>query len=144
TWFKINKDAAAAIESSQPNIYTDLTDSTFVSKTNQLTAANYPKQFNSYQRIAKICFIAAKLKLTADDLTWLLAHSGDINSLDFWNLPVVAVSIPVTTFDSFEVVINILKFEQKFPAVNQVTSTTTKTVSMYTVISDAISGQPVA
>src|SRR5260370_37301219 len=51
-WFKINKDIASAIETSQPGIYTDLTNSAFIGKTQPLTAANYPKQFNSYQRLA--------------------------------------------------------------------------------------------
>lgn len=144
TWFKINKDVAVAIEASQPKIYTDFTDPTFVGKMNPLTVSNYPAQFNWYQKIAKICFIVGKLKLTADDLTWFLAHFADIHSLDFWNLPISSISGPVTTFDSFEVVINLLKFEQHFPAVQQVTPTATATVSVYTVIEEVIGGDPVS
>lgn len=143
TWFKINKGIATAIENSQPGIYTDFTDPVFVSKANQLTPLSYPKQFNWYQGIAKICFIAGKLKLSVDDLTWFLAHPSDIDSLDFWSLPIAPLAGPVTTFDSFEVVINILKFEQKFPAISEVSSTATQTISVYTVIGDAISGEPV-
>jgi hypothetical protein len=140
TWFKINKDVATAIEASQPNIYTDFTDDTFVKKVNPLTPANYAAQFSWYRKIAKICFIVGKLKLTADDLTWLLQHAADINSLDFWNLPITEINGPVTTFDSFEALVNVLKFAQRFPAVQVVNSTSTTTVSVYTVLEDVIDG----
>lgn len=140
TWFKINKDVATAIEASQSNIYTDFTDDTFVNKVNPLTPANYAAQFNWYQKIAKICFIVGKLKLTSDDLTWLLHHAADINSLDFWKLPITEINGPITTFDSFEVLVNVLKFEQRFPAVQAVSPTSTTTVSVYTVLKDVIDG----
>jgi hypothetical protein len=143
-WFKVNKDIALAIETSQPTIFTDLTNPTYVGKALDLTPANYPKQFNWYQRIAKVCFVASKLKLTADDLTWLMAHAADVNSLDLWNLPITAVGGPVTSFAAFEVLVNILKFEQFFPSVPQVSAAATKTVSVYSVLEDAISAAPIA
>src|SRR5262249_2726252 len=117
SWFKINKDVASAIETSRPAIYTDLTNSTFVGKAQPLTAANYPNQFSWYQKIAKVCFIVNQLKLTADDISWFMAHPADINSLDLWNLPIAPVLGPVTTFSFFEVLVNVLKFEQYFPAI---------------------------
>ncbi|SOE87376.1 virulence plasmid A protein [Burkholderia sp. YR290] len=144
SWFKVNKNVALAIEASQPGIYTDLTNVAFIRKAQPLTAANYPKQFAWYQRIAKVCFVASKLKFTADDLAWFMAHAADINSLDLWNLPMAPVAGPVTTFASFEVLVNVLKFEQFFPAVSQVSSTATSTVSVYTVLDDAINAVPVA
>ncbi len=143
-WFKINKDIASRIEASQPGIFTDLTDPAFIGKTLPLTAANFPNQFKWYQKIAKVCFIAGKLKLTADDLAWFMAHPADISSLDLWNLPIVPVVGPVTSFASFEVMVNVLKFEQYFPAVSQVTAALTKTVSVYSVLQDVIDGLPLA
>ncbi len=143
-WFKINKDIASAIETSQPGIYTDFTSAAFFGKALPLIAANYPNQFNWYQKIAKVCFVTSKLKLTADDLTWFTAHPTDIQSLDLWNLPIVPVFGPVTSFASFEVMVNVLKFEQYFPAVSQVSAAATKTVSVYTVLADAINLVPVA
>jgi hypothetical protein len=140
SWFKINKDVAAAIENSQPGIYADLTDPLFVGKTQPLTAVNFPNQFNWYQKIAKVCFISGKLKLTVDDLTWFMKHPADIGSLDLWNLPIVQKSGPVNTFASFEVLINVLKFEQFFPAVTAATTT----VSIYSVFDDVINGAPLA
>lgn len=144
TWFKINKDVATAIETSKPGIFTDLTDPNFVGKTKTVTAANFPNQFNWYQKIAKVCFVATKLKLAATDLAWLMAHSGDINNLDMWNLPIVPVVGPAPTFADFEVMVNVLKFAQFFPAVSQVTATVTKTVSVYSVFEDVIGGLPLA
>jgi hypothetical protein len=143
-WFKINKDIASAIETSQPGIYTDFTNASFVGKALPLTGANYPNQFNWYQKIAKVCFVASKLKLTADDLAWFMAHSADIQSLDLWNLPIVPVVGPIATFASFEVMVNVLKFEQYFPAVAQVTTAATKTVSVYSIFEDSINAVPLA
>src|ERR1051326_580216 len=137
-WFKINKDIAAALIGSRPAINTSLTDVSFVHKTLPLTATNYVAQFNWYRLLAKICFIVAKLKLTADDLSWFLANSASINALDFWSLPITPVSGPVTTFDSFAVVINVLRFGQRYPAVTRVTGTVTSTVSIYSILDEAI------
>ena len=143
-WFKINKDLASAIEGSQSGIYTDFTAAAFVGKALPLTAANYPNQFNWYQKIAKMCFVANKLKLTAYDLTWLLDHFANIKSLDFWNLPITPITGPVATFAAFEVLVNILKFEQYFPAVTQVTAATTASVSVYSVLDTVINALPLA
>jgi Tc toxin complex TcA C-terminal TcB-binding domain/Neuraminidase-like domain/Salmonella virulence plasmid 28.1kDa A protein len=143
-WFKVNKDVALAIEASQPGIYTDLTAAAFIGKKQQLTATNYPNQFNWYQKIAKVCFVVSMLKLTATDVTWFLAHPADIGSLDLWNLPIAPVSGTITTFPSFEVLVNVLKFEQFFPAVSQVTVAATQTISVFTVIEDAINAVPIA
>lgn len=143
-WFKINKDIASAIETSQPGIYTDFTSAAFIGKAQPLTATNYPNQFNWYQKIAKVCFVAGKLKLTAADLAWFMAHPAGINGLDLWNLPITPVTGPVTSFAPFEVLVNVLKFEQYFPAVLQVTAAATKTVSVYTVLEDSIDGLPLA
>jgi hypothetical protein len=144
SWFKINKDVATAIETAQPGIYGDLTNAAFVGKAQPLTAANYPNQFSWYQKIAKVCFVVGKLKLTADDLAWFSAHAAAVNSLDLWSLPMTPVTGPVTSFASFEVLVNILKFEQYYPAVSQVTTSATTTVSVYTVLEDAINPVPVA
>src|ERR1700693_3500532 len=141
-WFKINKDIAAAIETSQPGIYTDFTNAAFVGKAQPLTAANYPNQFNWYQKIAKLCFVASTLKLTAGDLAWFMAHPADIRSLDLWNLPIVPVVGPVATFDPFEVMVNVLKFEQYFPAVAQVTDAATRTISAYSIFEASINAVP--
>jgi hypothetical protein len=143
-WFKINKDVGAVIETSQGGIYTDLTAAGFVGKAQPLTASNYPNQFNWYQKIAKVCFVASRLKLTADDLAWFLAHAADVNSLDLWNLPVAPVVGPVASFASFEVLVNVLKFEQFYPAVAQVTAAATNTISVYSVLEDVINGAPLA
>ena len=144
SWFKINKDIVTAISTSQPGIYTDFTAAAFIGKTLPLTAANFPNQFNWYQKIAKVCFVAGNLKLTADELTWFTAHPADITSLDLWNLPIVPLTGPVTTFASFEVLVNVLKFGQYFPAVSQVTAALTKTVSVYSVLEDVIDALPLA
>jgi hypothetical protein len=143
-WFKINKDVAAAIQASQPAIYGDLTADAFVTKTQPLTAANFPNQFNWYQKIAKICFVVVKLKLSADDLAWFQAHAAEVGSLDLWNLPIAPVSGPVSTFAAFQVLVNILKFEQQYPAVTQSTAALTNTISVYTVFGDAIAAAPIA
>jgi Tc toxin complex TcA C-terminal TcB-binding domain/Neuraminidase-like domain/Salmonella virulence plasmid 28.1kDa A protein len=143
-WFKINKDVASAIEASQTGIYTDFTNAAFVGKAQPLTTANYPNQFNWYQKIAKVCFVGSKLKLTADALAWFMKYFGNIHSLDFWNLPIVPVAGPVTTFPSFEVLVNVLKFDQYFPAVSQVTAAATNDISVYSVLEDVINAAPLA
>jgi hypothetical protein len=143
-WFKINKDVAAAIETSQPGIYTDLTATPFVGKTQQLTAANFPNQFSWYQKIAKICSLVSTLKLSVGDLAWFMANAANIGGLDLWNLPTAPVSGSITTFGAFEVMINVLKFEQAFPAVTQVTPAATRALSIYTVLDDAIGNAPTA
>lgn len=140
SWFKINKDIASAVEASQPNIYADFTAASFINKENPLTASNYGSQFNWYQQTARVSFFVSKLKLTADDLTWLFANAADVNSLDLWNLPVSPVSGPVSSFPAFQVLIEILKFEQKFPAVKKVTATDTTTLSVYSVIDEVLAG----
>ncbi len=139
SWFKINKDVASAILGSKPAIFSDYTQAAFVHKQATLTAANFPQPFAWYQHIAKICFLVTKLKLTAVDLTFFLAHAGDVGALDLWSLPIQPQSGPATTFDAFEVLIQILTFEQKYPAVQQVTATTTATVSVYSVLLDTVS-----
>jgi hypothetical protein len=137
-WFKINKDVASAIETAQPGIYTDLTSPAFVGKAQPLTAVNYPNQFAWYQKIAKVCFVTAKLKLSASDLTWLFANAAAVGALDLWSLPIVAVAGPVTTFAGFEVLVNILKVEQRYPAVTISSAGVTKTISVYTILEDGI------
>src|SRR5262249_13768009 len=109
---------------------------------------NFPNQFNWYQKIAKVYFVVTKLKLAAEDLAWFMAHSGNVASLDLWNLPIAPVVGPVVgpgpTFTDFEVMVNILKFGHFFPPVPQVTAATTKTVSVYSVLQDVIDGIPLA
>lgn len=143
-WFKINQDVAAAIETSQPGIYADLTAAAFVGKSLPLTTANYPNQFNWYQKIAKLCFITGKLKLSAADLTWLMARGPVVGSLDLWSLPIVPVAGPVTSFAAFEVLVNILKFSQAFPPVSSVTAAVTRDISVYTILEDGIGAAPIA
>jgi hypothetical protein len=144
SWFKVNKDIAAAMTVSRPAINVSLTDPAFVHKTGPLTAASYGAQFDWYRRMGKICFIVGKLKLTGDDLNWFLAKAASINALDFWGLPVVAVGGPVTTFSPFEVVVNVLGFEQRYPAVKRVTAATTGTVSVYSILDEAIAAASTA
>ncbi len=140
SWFKINHDVATAILTSRPSIYVDLTTAAFVHKANALTSGSYSALFDWYQRIAKISFITAKLKLTADDLGWFLEHAIDIGALELWNLPIVPINTAVTTFEDFEVLINVLKLEQRYPEVQRVTSTATTKVSIYSVFENVIGG----
>lgn len=144
-WFKADKKVASGLLTSVPAFYTDYTADGFVNKISVLTAANYPAQFTDYLRLQKICFVVNKLKLSADDLEWQFAHAGDVQSLDYMNLPLIAVSGPATTFANFETLINILKFEQHYPEVIlDSTVTPSLTLSIYDIFNDAIKAEPVA
>ncbi|MBA3542770.1 MAG: hypothetical protein H0T79_24345, partial [Deltaproteobacteria bacterium] len=143
-WFKITRDVARVAIESRPAIYTDLTAPAFVHKLNDLTAASYPTVFAWYQRLAKIFHLTGKLKLAAADLAWLLANGPSIGALDLWALPIVAAPGAAGGFDGFEVVVNLLKLVQRFPAVQLVSASTTTQVSVYTVLDDAIAGASLA
>jgi hypothetical protein len=136
-WFTADKLVVNNLINLIPAIYNDFTDNNFVNKVLVLNSFNYPNQFIQYLLLSKICFIANKLKLTADDLNFLLVHASDLNSLDFLSLPVSAIVTPINTFVNFEVLVNILKFEQSYPTV--VTDITTgTTLSVYSILLDAI------
>jgi hypothetical protein len=143
-WFKINRDVADTLLAARPALYTDFTAAAFVHKTSALSATNYPALFTWYQRLAKICYLAAKLRLTAGDLEWLFAHAGDVGAVDLWGLPIAPVVGPVTTFEAFEVIIDLLKLVQRYPVVQQVTGGTTELISVYSVLDDAIAGVTLA
>ncbi|MGH2643615.1 MAG: neuraminidase-like domain-containing protein, partial [Chitinophagaceae bacterium] len=144
-WFHADKTVAGSLLSSVPAFYTDYTDDNFANKINGLTTANYPAQFNDYLRLQKICFVVNKLKLSADDMVWQLAHAGDVQSLDYMNLPLTAISGSVTTFGSFETLINMLKFEQHYPEIIlDNTVTPPLTLSVYDIFNDAINAKPVS
>lgn len=130
TWFNVDKKTASQLLLSVPAIYTEFTDDNFVNK----VATTNTVQFSRYQFIAKTCFIAGKLKLTETDLSFLIPHATDITSLNFLTLPLSAVATAVTTFPTFEALVNLLRFQQYYPAkiINNVTT------SVYTIMVDAI------
>ncbi|MGN6395030.1 MAG: neuraminidase-like domain-containing protein [Mucilaginibacter sp.] len=134
-WFAIDKKVVTQLLISIPGIYTDFSAANFIGKSVPLTNA---VQVNRYLSLAKICFIAAKLKLTDTELAFQVAHAADINSLDITALPLVPVTAPATTFPAFEAFINLLKFDQNYPA--KVTNVATgATMSIYSILTDAIS-----
>ncbi|MEP6613595.1 MAG: neuraminidase-like domain-containing protein, partial [Mucilaginibacter sp.] len=139
-WFTIDKKVVTQLLTLVPAVYTDLTADNFVNKivTPGDPARPYPVQFDRYQFVAKICFIAGRLKLTDADLGFLLGHAVDIGSLNLLTLPLAPVGTAVTTFPTFEAFINLLRFQQYYPAkitdpVNHIT------LSIYTILTDAIS-----
>jgi hypothetical protein len=140
SWFKNSRDVTRALLASRPAIYTDLTAPAFIHKASTLDATNYTSLYTWYQRLAKISFLTAKLKLTADDLGWLLAHGAAIQALDLWSLPITSVVGAVTTFKGFAVIVELLKLVQRFPPVDLVTTTATTKVSVYTLLDDALGG----
>ena len=120
------------------------TDDNFVNKLSELTAANYPNQFNLYLRLQKICFIINKLKLSADDIAWQLVHANDVGSLDYLSLPLTPVAGTITTYNSFEILINILKFEQYYPEIIlDATTIPETTLSVYDILQDAIDNKAI-
>lgn len=142
--FKMDKAVASALLGSLPGIYLDYTDDLFVNKTSVLSATNYPSQFTDYLRLSKICFLVNKLKLSADDLQWQIAHAGDVQALDYINLPLSPVNGPVTTFGSFETLIGILKFEQHYPEIILDDAVLPPiALSVYDIFDDAIGGKPI-
>lgn len=143
-WFKVDKTVAAVLLNSVPAYYSDYTADNFVNKISGLSSANYPSQFADFLQLQKICFVVSKLKLSADDVEWQISHAGDIQSLDYVNLPLTTVSGSVTTFGSFESLINILKFEQYYPEIIlDDTVTPPLTLSVYDIFNDAINSKPV-
>lgn len=134
TWFKVDKKIVNQLLVLLPAIYTDFTDDNFV---NKIVVSNVV-QANRYQFVAKICFIAGKLKLTDTDLAFLLPNATSIGSLDLLNLPLTPVNTTINTFAGYESMINLLKFQQFYPAKVLDTPTTT-TISIYTILLEAIS-----
>jgi hypothetical protein len=135
SWFNTDKKVIEQLLVSVPVIYTEFTDDNFV---NKITAAPYTVQFNRYLYVAKVCFIAVKLRLTDVDLAFLLAHAADMGSLDISALPLAPLSTAATTFPGFEALVNLLQFQQYYPA--RVLDPVTKaTYSIYTILKDAIS-----
>ena len=142
-WFIADKNVVNKLINLVPAIYSDFNDNNFVNKALVLNSINYPNQFNRYLQISKICFVANKLKLTADDLGFLTLHASDLNCLDVLSLPITTIVVPVTTFVNFEVLVNILKFEQHYPTI--ITDITTgNEVSVYSVLLDAINNAPLS
>ncbi|MDO3641762.1 neuraminidase-like domain-containing protein [Mucilaginibacter sp. L3T2-6] len=133
-WFAVDKKVVTQLLISIPGIYADFSAANFIGKSVPLTNA---VQVNRYLSLAKICFIAAKLKLTDAELAFQVAHAADINSLDITALPLVPVTAPATTFPAFEAFINLLKFDQNYPA--KVTNVATgATMSIYSILADAV------
>ena len=141
TWFNVDKNVVGQLLVSVPGIYTDFTNDNFVNKAASLTdpAGPYPLQSSRYQFVGKLCFIAGKLKLTDTDLAFLLVHAADVGSLNLVNLPLSAITTAATTFPGFEVLVNLLRFQQYYPSKVVNSATTSTTVSIYTVLLDAIS-----
>ena len=133
-WFGIDKKVATQLLLSVPGIYADFSAANFIGKVVPVTNA---VQVNRYLMVAKIAFIAAKLKLTIEELAFQLAHAADINSLNITALPIAPVTTAVTIFPCFEAFINLLSFDQAYrPKVTNVA--TGATISIYTILADAI------
>jgi Tc toxin complex TcA C-terminal TcB-binding domain/Neuraminidase-like domain len=135
TWFKADKKMAVQLLASVPSISDDFTADNFVNKTGDTNApaAAYPLQFARYHFLAKTFFIAGKLKLTDTDIAFLLANAANINTLNFLTLPLQPVTTAVTTFPGFENMVNLLRFQQYYPA--KITDSITNTaVSIYTIL----------
>jgi len=131
-WFSIDKTVISQALNSVPAIYTDLTTDDFVNK-----VAVSATQTSRYQFIAKLCFTAGRLKLTAADLAFLLPHAADVACLTLQGLPLAPVSTAATTFPAFEALVNLLKFQQYYPA--KVTDVVNNTIlSVYSIMLDAI------
>ncbi len=134
TWFTVDKTIAAQLMLSVPAIFTDFTDNTFIQKTNTLSSANYPNQYNQYLWLAKIGFIVTKLKIDATALAWILIHTADVDITDLSALPLIAVATPVSQadFDAFENLINLISLYHS--------SATTSTNTIFNVLQDVIDG----
>lgn len=144
-WFTLDKNLSAQLLVSIPAVYSTFTGDDFINKLNPLSSANYPGQFDQYLQLQKIAFIVNKLTLTAADIQWQLMYAADVKSLDYLALPLVAITGPVTTFDTFEALINILKFEQHYPLKTlDATAVPPLTISIYDIFLDAINAKPVA
>ena len=144
-WFSIDKNLAVQLPVSIPAIFTLFTNPGFVNKLQDLTAANYPGQFNQYLQLQKIAFLAKKLKLTSADLQWQIPNAPKIGSLDYLSLPLAVINGPVNSFASFVTLIDILKFEQFHPLkILDPTTTPVTTISVYDILMDGINGKPPA
>lgn len=142
-WFKYDKKMVVQLLSSIPATFTELTDLAFVNKTNPLTAANYPDQYKRYLLTAKISFVSNKLKLNVTDLSFLVSNSTAIETLDFLTLPLLPVTGPVTSFEKFSNLVDLLKFGQYHPM--KITDTTTGAhISIYTIIKQVLDAEPIA
>jgi Tc toxin complex TcA C-terminal TcB-binding domain/Neuraminidase-like domain/Salmonella virulence plasmid 28.1kDa A protein len=145
SWFATDKQVAAQLLVSIPNILAQFTAPAFINKQQDLTLANYPGQFSQYLQLQKIGFLVKKLKLDATDMQWQLSNASKINSLDYLSLPLTTVSGPITSFSSFDTLIDILKFEQFHPEIilDPTTSPVTS-LSVYDILEAGINGNPVA
>ena len=134
TWFTVDKTISTQLMLSVPAIFTDFTDSAFIQKTNTLSSANYPNQYNQYLWLAKIGFIVTKLKIDANALAWILIHATDINVTDLSALPLAPIATPVSVndFDAFENLINLISLHHSYP--------TTSTSTIFVVLQDVIDG----
>ncbi len=134
TWFTVDKTIAAQLLISNPAIFTNLTDSAFIQKTNTLSSANYPVQYNQYLWLEKIGFLVTKLKIDAGALAWILLHAADVNITDLSALPLVAVATPVTTndFDAFENLVNLISLHHSYAI--------TSTATIFDVLQDVVDG----
>jgi hypothetical protein len=138
TWFRTDHKVVDQLLQSVPEIVNAFTHDSFISKIPLVNddANPYPVQASRYQFVAKICFIVNKLKLTDTDLSFLLAHADQIGSLNLLNLPVAAIPGAVTTFAGFETLINLLRFQQYYPA--KVNPATGATIAVSTILLNAI------
>jgi len=136
-WFNIDKTVTTQLLLSVPGIFTDLTADSFINRVVSTGSIPYPVQANRYLFLAKTCFIAGRLKLTAADLAFLFAHATDIGIVNFNALPLLPVTGSVNTYSSFANFINLLKFQQHYPA-RIINSSANTTFSIYDVFANLL------
>ncbi len=142
--FKTDKNAAAQLFILIPGIYTDFSADLFVNTNKAISQVNYPVQYTRYLLTSKIGFVINKLKIPAADLSWLIANSPAINSLNLLTLPTAAQNGPVTTFPNWQNLINLYKFIQLHPAVPAPFSgalANSPGTSVFTVLQDVLDGK---
>jgi hypothetical protein len=84
------------------------------SYTTEITFANFPEIYNSYNLLHKLGLLVGRFKITRDDLDWLLSHAGTFKMLDLSTLPVtVAPDEPL--FPAWLALYKWLYFEQSYP-----------------------------
>jgi hypothetical protein len=147
TLFKVDKKLALVIFTSISGIYSDFSADAFVNTNMSISVLNFPAQYKRFLLISKISFVIGKLKITAEDLGWLVKNAGPISSLDFLALPVQPITGPVAAFSSFETLINLYKFIGLYPVVPPPFSGTILTIpgtSVFTLLQDVLDGKTVA
>ncbi|WP_042206837.1 Tc toxin subunit A-related protein [Paenibacillus durus] len=81
-----------------------------------ITAGNFPEIYRTYRLLHKLAKLLTRLKMTRDDLGWLLQKAGDFNLLNPGVLPVTGSAVPAAPlFPAWLALFQWLSFKGLYP-----------------------------